>query len=168
MATHRQPIFGFATRPDDSGKVYLEPLDVSGTNDQWDHFVWVFEDSGTKVGIHGSVEVPQNYVGTAVLIAVWTTTATSGDVVFDFDYRAVGGNDAESLDQTGTQEAVTVTDTAPSATLERMEAEMALTSANLVAGDTLQYLLSRDGAQAGDTLAADMLLVGAYLKFADV
>lgn len=167
MATHRIPIFGFATRPDSSGDVYLEPLDVSGTNDQWDHFVWVLEDSGTKIGIHGSFEVPQNYVGTAVLVVVWTTTATTGDVVFDFDYRAVGGNDLESLDQAGTQEAVTVTDTAPSATLERMEAEMSLTSANLAAGDTVQFLLSRDGASASDTLAADCLVVGAYLKFAD-
>jgi hypothetical protein len=167
MATHRLPVFSFAARPDDSGRVYLEPLDVSGSNDQWDHFVWVLEDSGTKIGIHGSVEVPQNYVGTAVLVVVWTTPATSGDVVFDFDYRAVGGNDTESLDQAGTQEAVTVTDTAPSAAFERMEAEIALTSANLAAGDTLQFLLSRDGAQAADTLAADCLIVGAYLKYAD-
>jgi hypothetical protein len=167
MATHRLPILGFATVPDTSGNVYLQPLDVSASNDVWDHLVFAFADTSTRIGLHGSFEVPQNYAGTAKLVVVWTSTATSGNVVWDFDYRAVGGDDAESLDQAGTQESVTGTDAAPGAAWRRLERSIDLTSANLAAGDTVQFTLFRDGADAADTMAATAFLFDLRLQYAD-
>ena len=108
-----------------------------------------------------------NYVGNAKVIYVWTTTAITGNVVWDFDYRAVGGDNAESLDQATVQEAVTVTDAAPGATDRRMEVSINLTSANIAAGDTLEWLAARDGA-ASDTIAAAVGLVSLELEYTDV
>ena len=120
MATHRISILNWATVPDTSGNVYMEPYNILATNDIWDRLVTIFRDTATRIGLPGGFTVPKNYVGTAKIIVVWTATATTGDVVWDFDYRAVGGNDTESLDQTGTQESVTVTDTAPTAIHNRL------------------------------------------------
>lgn len=167
MATRRIPILGFATVPDTSGNVFLEPYTIKATNDVWGYLVWIFKDSSTRIGIRGNFNVPQSYVNTANLIVVWTTTATSGDVEWDFDYRAVGGNDAESLDQSGTQETVNANDTAPSATDERMEISISLTDGNFAAGDTVQFEFFRDGTDGGDTLSAAVQLHGLLFEYAD-
>lgn len=166
MATHRIPILSSA-KPDGSGDVFFEPYSVKATNDQWDPLVLVFNDTSARDAIYGTFDVPQNYSSSADIVVVWTTTATTGDVEFDFDYRAVGGDDAESLDQTGTQESVNVADTAPSAAHERMAATLSLTDGNLAAGDTVEFLLARDGADAGDTISAAVVVFGAYFEYSD-
>ena len=167
MATHRIPILGFGTIPDDSGDVFLEPYSVKATNDVWERLVAIFNDVSTRIGLRGGFSVPENYVGTAKIVIRWTSTATSGDVEWDFDYRAVGGDDTESLDQAGTQESVNQNDTAPSAAHERMVAELTLTSANLAAGDEVEFELFRDGTDAGDTLAAAAIVFGVYFEYSD-
>jgi len=106
MATHRLPILGFATVPDTTGTAFFEPYTIKATNDVWGHLVLVLNDTAADHGIYGKFAVPVNYVDTANLVIVWTSTATAGDVEFDFMYRAVGGNDTESLDQAGSQEDV--------------------------------------------------------------
>jgi hypothetical protein len=146
MATHRISIMG-TLNPDTTGDVWPEPYSVKATNDLFDHMVMIFTDDGSnKNGAFGLFNVPQNYVGTPKIIPVWTSTLTTGNVVWDFDYRAVGGDDAESLDQASYQESVTVTDAAPSAAHERNTPEMALTGSNLAAGDTVAFKISLDGA----------------------
>ena len=174
MATHRIPIFGFGTLPDNSGKVWSESYDVLATNDVWDRLIWRFDEDGnnnaqlsTRVGIKGGFTVPKNYVGTAKIIVVWTSTVTTGDIEFDFDYRAVGGDDTESLDQAGTQESVNLNDTAPSAAHERMEVALALTSANLAVDDEVLFELFMDGTDAGDTLAGARLVFAVLFEYAD-
>ena len=167
MATHRIPILGFSTVPDDSGDVFLEPYSIKATNDVWKRLVAIFNDTSTRIGLRGSFDVPKDYVGSPNVIVVWTATATSGDVEWDFDYRAVGGNDVESLDQTGTQESVNVNDTAPSAIHERMEASLTLTAGNFAADDTVLFELFRDGVDAGDTMAAAAIVHGVLFEYAD-
>ena len=172
MATHRIPILGWSARPDDTGECFFEPYDLLATNDVWDRLVGRFGANNAaqptvRHGIHGGFTVPKNYVASATLVIVWTATLTSGDVVWDFEYRAVGGNDAESLDQSGTQEATSVTDTAPSATHERMEATIDLTDDNFVADDEVEYFLARDGTDAADTMAGSALLFQALFEYAD-
>lgn len=168
MATYRVPILGNAV-PDTSGSVYLVPLDAVASNDIWDHLVWAFADTATRIGLRGSVSVPKNYnaSGTTKLIIVWTASATSGDVEWDCDYRAVGGNDAESLDQSGTQESVNLNDTAPGAAWRRMECLITLTAGNLLADDTLQFELFRDGTDGGDTISGAVYLVDLLLEYTD-
>lgn len=167
MATHRIPILGWSAVPDASGNVFFEPYDVKATNDVWDRLVLVFNDTATRIGIHGGFTVPKNYVGSANLIVVWTSTATSGDVEWDLDYRAVGGNDTESLDQAGTQESVNANDTAPSAVNERMEISIALTGANFTVDDEVEFTFFRDGTDAGDTMAAAAIVFQVVFEYSD-
>ena len=168
MATHRIPILNGMCLPDSSGTVFFEPASVLGTNGTFDHLVLVFtQGSSTRNGIAGVFDVPQNYVDTANLIIVWTSTATTNDVEWDFDYRAVGGNDAESLDQATAQEAVGSNDTAPSATDERMEFSLALTDGNFAAGDTVSFEFFRDESDSGDTMAASARVFGLMFEYND-
>ena len=166
MATHRIPILGWGTVPDTSGSVFFEPYNVKATNDVWDRLVCVFNDTATRLGLAGGFTVPKNYVGAPQIVVVWTATATTGNVVWDFDYRAVGGNDTESLDQAGTQEAVTVTDAAPGAANRRLEATMALTAANLAIDDEVEFEVFRDGA-AADTMAAAAIVFAVLFEYTD-
>lgn len=166
MATHRIPL-GEQMMPDASGNVFQQPYPISATNDFWKHGVWVFLDTATDDYLHGFVEVPQNYVGTAAIKFIWTSTATSGNVVWEFAYRTVAGDDAASLDQATAEETVSVTDAAPTATDRRLEASVNLTAANLAAGETLQFKIGRKGTSGSDTMAASAYLLGVYLSYAD-
>lgn len=175
MATIDLPILGWSTIPDPADTtdpVFAEPYSILATNDVWKSLVWRFGSSNaaqptTRIALHGRFQVPQNYVGTPLVVIVWTATLTSGDVVWDFDYRTVAGNDAASLDQAGTEQAVTVTDTAPGATDRRLEVTIALTAGNFAAGETVEFLLARDGADAADTMAGSALLVDAFFRYND-
>ena len=167
MATHRIPILGWGTVPDTSGNVFFEPYNIKATNDVWDRLVLIFNDTATRLGCAGGFTVPKNYVGSPRIIVVWTSTAITGDAVFDFDYRAVGGNDVESLDQVGTQESVTVTDAAPGAAHRRLEAAMALTAVNLAVDDEVEFEVFRDGT-AADTIAAAVIVFAVLFEYQDV
>ena len=58
-------------------------------------------------------------------------------------------------------------DTAPSATDERMEFTIALTDGNFAAGDTVQFIFSREGADAGDGIAAAVRVFALYFEYND-
>jgi len=172
MATLRIPIHGAMTMPDSTGECFPESYQVLATNDVWQRMVWRFGSSNAAAptvrhGLHGGFAVPKNYVGTPVVVIVWTATLTSGNVVWDFEYRTVGGNDTTSLDQAGTEESVTVTDAAPGAANRRLEATISL-AANFAVDEEVEFFLARDGADAADTMAGAALLVGAYFQYADV
>ena len=167
MSTFRIPILGPSTLPDTSGNVFFEPYPIKATNDRWKHGHWIFNDTSTRLELYGKFTIPQNYVGSSKVVIDWTTTATSGNVVWDYDYRAVGGDNAESLDQTGQDEAVTVTDAAPGAANRRLEVTITLTAGNFVAGDTVEFLVARDGADASDTMAAAAQLVDLLFEYSD-
>jgi len=167
MATKRIPILGWPTVPDASGDVFFEPYDIKATNDVWKRLVLIFNNTSTRDGIRGGFTVPKDYVGVPKIVVVWTSTATSSDVEWDFDYRAVGGNDTESLDQTGTQETVNINDTAPSAIHERLEALLALTAANLAVDDEVEFELFRDGTDGGDLMAAAAIVFSLLFEYTD-
>lgn len=166
MATHRIPILGWATLPDSSGSVWFEPLAVLATNDVWPELVAVFADTATRIGLGGRFTAPKNYVGTPKFVIVWSTTATSGNAIWDVDYRAVGADNSESLDQTGNQESLSVTDAAPGAAWRRMECLIAATAANFAVDDEVQFTLFRDGADS-DTIAASIVLFQLLFEYAD-
>jgi len=166
VATHEISILGNVL-PDTSGNVFPEAYSIKATNDQWRHPHWIFLDTATRDLLYGSFTVPQNYVGGATIVIIWTSTAITGNVVWDFDYRTVAGDDANSLDQTGTEEAVTVTDAAPGATDRRLRVIISLTAGNFAAGETVEFLFARDGVAAGDTMAAAAQVVELLLSYSD-
>ena len=167
MATHRVPIVTWASIPDTGGEVFFEPFSIKAVNDQWNRLVLIFNDTSTRKGIDLGFHVPKNYVGTANLIIVWTANATTGDVEWDFDYRAVGGDDAESLDQVGTQESVNGEDTAPTAAFNKLEKSLPLTDGNFAIDDQITAQLFRDGTDAGDTMAAAAIVFDVFFEYSD-
>ena len=165
MATKILPILGPATKPDASGDVFFEPYSVKATNDVFDQLVLIFNDTAAKDSIYGLFRIPQDYVDTAKILVEWSSTATAGDVEWDFDYRAVAAG--ESMDQASVQESVNQNDTAPGSTDLRLTAELSLTDGNFAAGDLVPFFLSRDGTDGGDTMSAAAMVFGVYFSYAD-
>lgn len=166
MATRSKFIAIGALYPN-ATSVYPDKYSTFASNDVWDGIVLVFPDSGTRDGTTGFIDVPDDYVGAPVFIPLWTSVVTTGNVVWDLDYRSVGGDDAESMDQAGTQEALTVTDAAPSAANNLLRPQMAATAGNLAAGDILELELFRDSGNASDTMASSALLFGLLFQYSD-
>lgn len=172
MATHQISMLGVNTMPDNSGNCWMEPYSILATNDVWPFLVFRFGASNaaaptTRIGLYGQFTVPQNYSTSAVVIPIWTATLTSGDVVWDLDYRSVSGDDTTSLDQSGTEESVSVTDTAPGAAHRRLTPSLNPTDANFAAGETIEFGLFRDGVDAADTMAGSAILLDLIFQYAD-
>ena len=170
MATHRVSILGANTIPDTTGRAFFEPYSVKATNDIFRHLVGVLNDPAAAQahGFYGQFPVPKNYVGTASVVVVWTSTAITGNFRSRFQYRAVGGDDAESLDQATFQETVNVTDAAPGAADRRMEASFTLTAANLAVDDSVTFLYERFDDTGTDTLAAATTIHDILFQYNDV
>lgn len=161
MATHRMPV---QLSVPGSSDVFFDSSVNRDSNDRFAHELIVFRDTATKIGIGGQFVVPKNYVGTPKIILIWRANATTGNVVWDFDYRAIAN--AESLDPSTDQEAATVTTGTSATAHNRQESAIALTAANLAADDIVLFNLSRDGA-ASDTMAADALVEEVLFEWAD-
>lgn len=171
--THQISMLGVSTVPDNSGNCWQEPYPILATNDQWGFLIYRFGASNaaepaSRIGLRGQFTVPQNYVGTAAIVALWTATAIVGNVAWDLDYRTVGGNDTTSLDQSGTEESITVTDAAPGAANRRLTAILTPTSGNFAPGETVEFEFFRDGTDAADTMAASAGLVDLLFQYGDV
>lgn len=170
MATHSIDIIGWATSPDTSGDVFFEPYSIKMGAGRWDEMqVCIFNDTAARDGLQGRFRVPENYVGTANLIIDWTPdTGTSGDVEWDFEYRAVaaGTSPQQSFAQTTQDEAVNAADTANAVDV-RESLSISLTDGNFATGDIVQWELFRDGTDAGDTMSGAAILFGLYFEYAD-
>jgi predicted carbohydrate-binding protein with CBM5 and CBM33 domain len=169
MATRVISILGSNTVFDSTGRAFAEPFSVKATNDIYRNLVAIFNNPGTDEahGFYGQFTVPQNYVGGATIIPVWTSTDTTGNARYRFSYRTVGGDDTTSLDQASHEEQVSVTDAAPTAALRRLTPSMALTAANLTAGETVEFLFERLDDSGTDTLAAATILFDLLLQYTD-
>lgn len=174
MTIHRIPILGFPTTPDKSGNVFFQPADVDPGFSNLLSGVFVFADTSTKDGLHGRFQVPDIWVETddTNFEVKWTAAnnVITGNCVLDLDYRVVKGDDTDSLDQTIDQEALTVTDAAPSAVDRQLRVTIGdATQGNFAAGDTVNFILSRDGAVGGptDTMVAAALVTGLWFVFSD-
>jgi len=165
MATHRIPILGgIGTIPDSSGEVFFEPYKVTDTAAVLDPLVLVFPDSGTKDGVRGSFRVPENYVGSAVLLVVWTANATANTFIIDWSVLTRSGTEDMGAAATRTTETDTVTKSGTA--FAREESNMPLTDADYAAGDEVLFELFRD--TPNDTMAAKALVFGVYFEYADV
>jgi len=165
MATHRLSILGFATLPDASGNVWFEPAVLTQTNDRYPGLVARFKDTGTKDSLGIRFPVPNNYVSAPVIEVIWTTTATSGNAIWDFDYSSAAKT--ASLDPSADEESLTVTTAAPGSSQTGVASQMSATAANIAANDILQGKLSRDGASS-DTIAADLVVYDVIFQYSDV
>ena len=167
MATHRIDLLPLL-QPDTSGNVFWKPSIIDDANDRFPNMVLAFKDSGTKIKATGMFTVPKNWVNTngSKIVFRWKTTATTGDLVLDMEYKAIGVG--ESLDPSTDDEALTVTDTAAGTARLANDAEVALDETKLAVDDTVLIDVARDGVDAADTLAAEAHLVACYFEYVDV
>lgn len=164
MATHRILIPATAFLPDTTGNCYPKPDSVDNANDRFPHEVLAFSDSGTRTGASSTFMVPKNYASTPKGYVVWKSTATSGDVVWDVDTKAVA--DGESLDPSADDDAQTVTTTTPGTARLRKDSSVTFTG-TYAADDLVLVSVYRDGAQGADTLAAEALFEGFVFEYSD-
>jgi hypothetical protein len=162
-ATKRINVLSWAAIPDTSGDCFFEPYTILASNDVWGRMIARFGASNSaqptvRAGIYGGFVVPKDYAANGKFIVVWTSTITSGDVVWDLDYRTVAGDDSASLDQAGNEESLSGTDTAPGAANRRLEKSITATAANFAADDEVEFALFRDGTDGNDTLAGSAIL----------
>jgi hypothetical protein len=156
---------GSGLQPDTLGDIGYSVLSAYlTTNKTWPSGVWVLGVDNTaqptvRASVYNDVRIPASYAASAATVEIeWTATITSGNVVLGMTLRKVSGNDSDSLDQTGSTEAVQATFAAPSASGRRMKSTLTLTHGNFAAGDTLQFFVGRLGADASDTMAGSVLL----------
>jgi hypothetical protein len=166
MATHEILILGSNTIPDTSGDVFLEPYSIKDTGTAIDPMVWIFNDSGAKIGLRGSFQVPQNYVGTAKSNIYWNANATTGDVVWDLSYLTRTSGEDMGAAATDTTDTVTTSTNATAFNLNK--STMTLTSGDFAAGDIVTFEVFRDGLSGSDTLAVAAIMFIATFEYADV
>jgi hypothetical protein len=159
--TKRISVMQYATLPDTSGNVWLEPASITQTNDRYPQMVVRFKDTATKDSLGFRFQVPMDYVGAAKFYVNWTTTATSGNAIWTVDYTCTG--QTATLDPSADEENLTVTTAAPGTSQTGVVSSMTATAGNLAAGDICQGKLSRNGAGM-DTIAADLVVYEFYLE----
>lgn len=170
MATHRKTIGPAGLMPDNTGRAFLEPYTVKATNDKFGHVVLVLNDpaASQEHGAFGTFKVPKNWVANPKIGIGWSSTATTGNARFAFRYRAIGGDDAESLDQATYQESVLVTDAAPTAAHNKLEVLLNLTAANLAIDDLVEFYVTRLDDTGVDTMAAAAMIHDLFFEYTDV
>ena len=170
MATHQISILGAATLPDSVGNVWFEPAALTQpTNDLLPQLVARFKYTNTSVKtvLGGNFIIPQNFVSAPVFRIRWTTTATTGDIVWDVDYVSIAAS-GETFDPAAVQRNVTVTTTAPGTTQLGVQSSLSGTASDMAAGDLVQFGIARDETDVADTMAADAVVYAIIFEYSDV
>jgi len=163
MATRSIPILGNAI-PDSSGKVYWQPYSISDSGAVIDPQILVFTNSGTKDGARLSFFVPDNYVGSPVLIPKWTADATTGTLTWDWSLLSL--EDGEDVGGAATRTTETGTETKSGTAFLLQSHSITLTAGDYEAGDLVNAEIFRDSVT--DTMAAAALLFGLKFQYSDV
>lgn len=150
------------------GAVSMQSYQDFATNDVWGGNILVFGDTALKEEAHSFVGIPQEFPTTPTTVSFlpeWTCVPTTGNFQIDIDYRIVGGDGTESMDQTGTQEAITISDAAPSVAHRKMRPSLAATASNFNSSSEkiLECKIARDGVTETSSIAASALLFGVWL-----
>lgn len=167
MATHRVSMINWGTKIRPTGGAYFGPYTELNAGSALDREVLILPASVVS-GIEGSVEIPENYVGTPKVKIVWTSETTANDVDFDCVHRTVDGSDTELLDTTTVPDQRTNSQDnngGPSAASERMVDEITLTDTDITGGATWHFEFERDG--ASDTKADDVSVWGLEFTYSD-
>ncbi len=168
MATHRVPMLGFQTMPDSSGSVWFEPTSVDLSNESFSYIVLKYEESPSDITCYGAFNIPQNYASGGSAVVVWNCNPTTGDADFGLRWRSVGGSaGALSLVQ-AIQGSATSLDVAPSSASGRVETKITITAADISAGSTLQFGVSRATTGTDAAVAGPIYVHGVLFEYEDV
>lgn len=149
--------------------VYAPSYDQVATNDLWDFPVLAFKKTTQKESAHAAFVLPVDFPATLAAVDFeiqWTSVLTSGTVTFDIDYRIVGGDDTESLDEPTPQQGISAIDSAPSSVNRRMTQVIPASGANFssAGGKVLQLILSRDCPSETSGIAGEVIVVGLTMR----
>jgi hypothetical protein len=135
------------------------------TNDQ-DLYNLPFDPAADEFA-QATVGMPSDWDGSTVTAQfVWSKDGTgTGDVIWTCQGRSYG--DGEAIDQAwGTAQSVTDSATATDDAVFISAATSAITlSGTPAAGELVQFRVSRDGNDGGDTFAGDALLLGVTITY---
>ncbi len=161
------PIINSWTSPDTGGNTYFEPMYANfATANQIPQMLIAFAGQSSREGIGGAFRVPLNYTTGAGIRFDLVTTATGNKLVFDFEFKAVGATEAVGTTAMSTAPTVDVS-LAGVVARDRLQASMALSATDFLAGDLVQYRFLRDGANTSDTYAGTVWLAGLYFHYSD-
>lgn len=168
MATHRLPIMGFGTVPDNTGECYLAPISVEMAlaTGLMKNLVMVLKDPSADTGFYGTFIVPKNYVDTANIVVIGVLDGTVGATSVDFEMSYLARADNETV-EAGWAESVTF-DTGNTngwANEDVLEDSAALTDGNFAVDDTVFYYFKRD--QGTDDFNGDFHVTGLFFEYND-
>ena len=170
MATHDMPILGFGTVPDNTGDVFIAPIStqLALANAPGNELCVVMPTAAVAAadtGIYGRFTVPQNYVGTEVLVIRGILDGASGGLVLAFGWQAGIRADNESYDLAlGTAIVVTATDTR--ADEDIYEETIDISADTYVVGDDVNFFFFIDDSE--HTYTGLFLLTGLFFRYNDV
>ena len=170
MATHEISILGAMTAPDSSGDVFFEPLEVAMTLGTAAFGtllgLTMLAPTGSDIGFYGKFNIPQNYVGTPVLVIRGALGEAANTLAFGF--QQIGRDDSEAIDT-----ALEAEDLANNATWTGYAAEdvyeetITITpAAAYVAGDEVFFFFFRD--DSVDDQTGEFHLTDLAFRYSDV
>ncbi len=166
MATHELPL---SYVPDNSGGVFDAPAEnamtlgtaVLGTLP----VTTILAPTGADIGVYGSFVVPQNYVGTPVLVLRGAIAEAAN--VLGFGCQQLGVDDSETIDAAlEAEDTASVSTWTGYAAEDLIEVTITLTpAAAYQAGDVVLYFVYRD--DSVDTQTGEFHLLDLSFRYAD-
>ena len=168
MATHEIPILGANTAPDSSGLVYFQPAEVAmtlGTATFGSLQVCTMSaPAGADIGLNGKFTIPQNYVGTPVLVIRGVIAEAANALAFGLQQVPLA--DSETIDVAFEAEDVASNSTWTGYAAEDMyEETITITPSAYAAGDEVFFFFYRD--DSVDTQTGAFHLTGLFFRYAD-
>lgn len=169
MASHDLPILGSGTVPDNSGDVYPSPIsaELSLASAPGNELCIVMPAAATisvDTGFYGRFTVPQNYVGTPVLVIRGVLDGAPGALVLAFGVQMSPLADDEAYDTAlGTQSI------ASASSVSQADEDIYEETINLgdtfAVGDDVNYFFFID--DSVHTYTGKFLLTGLFFRYAD-
>lgn len=172
MANHDLPIIGPNTLPESD--VWFDRVgnQIAAANEVGNQLCVVMEAAGADEGFYGSFNVPQNYVGTPVIVIKGILDGAPGAAdVLGFAIQGIAVDDNESADQAyNAEDAASATIGANGsnhADEDLCEETIALVNFGaLASGDTAFFYFIID--DSGTDYAGNFLLTDLIFRYADV
>lgn len=168
MATHDFPILGFATAPDNSGEVFFEPLESAmtlGTATLGNTLCCTFTNPTQDNYLYGAFTIPQNYVGTPVMVILGVARAATGIYAFHWQHISKANDEAIDVAYSAEESGTLNLATAPHADEDMCIITATLTAGDYAVGDQVFFRIVRD--VTTDTVAADFNLTGLFFRYND-
>lgn len=169
MATHDLPILGMSTKPDNSGDVYPSTLAAELTlgSAPGNELCMVLPTAATisaDTGLYGKFTVPQNYVGTPVLVIEGVLDGAPASLVIAFGVQMKPLADDEAYDQALEAQAIASASSVGQAD-EDVYLETITLSNTFAVGDSVPFFFFID--DSVHTYTGLFLLTGLFFRYAD-